>query len=65
VAREREDQDEVRVGHLRDLGREPAGIDDALHGFPGGPDGLVRHRLAKVQVVHDDVHQNPSASNAA
>jgi hypothetical protein len=55
--RERENQDQVRIVNLRNMSREPARIDNMLHGLARFLHGRVCHRLTQVQVVDDDVHE--------
>lgn len=54
---ELEDQDQVRLIDLRDAGSECPCIDHELHPLSRRLDGRVRHRLAEMEVVGDDVHQ--------
>jgi len=54
---EQEDEDQVRIVNLRNMSREPARIDNSLHGLASCLHRRVGHWVAQVQVVDDDVHE--------
>jgi hypothetical protein len=54
---EQEDEDQLRIVNLRNMSREPARIDNSLHGLASCLHRRVGHWVAQVQVVDDDVHE--------
>jgi hypothetical protein len=54
---EHEDEDEVPVVDLGDMSGTAAGIDDIPHRVLRHLDDLRRHRVAQMEMVHNDVHR--------
>ena len=54
--REREEQDQMSVVDLRNLGCESPRINHEPHGVPRRLCGLLRQSVAQVKMVNDHVH---------